>query len=129
MIGKYRGNRQAISGLVRETEVHRDNMIGLIQALQNHFADDPRVCVSGNLMMYYVRGDKRRHVSPDVFVVHGLLRRRAAAVRLERVGAVELEQTIPGRLLGYGTILAGDLEIRYVPRAVDVCGQMARHAG
>ena len=24
MIGKYRGNRQAISALVRETEVHRD---------------------------------------------------------------------------------------------------------
>jgi Uma2 family endonuclease len=58
-----------------ETEVHRDNMIGLIQALQNHFADDPRVCVSGNLMMYYVRGDKRQHVSPDVFVVRDIPKR------------------------------------------------------
>lgn len=58
-----------------ETEVHRDDMIDLIQSLQGHFADDPGVCVSGNLMMYYVEGDKRRHVSPDVFVVRGIPRR------------------------------------------------------
>jgi uncharacterized membrane protein YdbT with pleckstrin-like domain len=50
-----------------------------------------------------------------LFVVHGTLRRRAAAVRLARVGAVEIEQSLLGRLLGYGTILAGDLEIEYVP--------------
>jgi uncharacterized membrane protein YdbT with pleckstrin-like domain len=51
-----------------------------------------------------------------LFVVHGTLRRRAAAVRLARVGPVEIEQTILGRLLGYGTIVAGDLEITHVPR-------------
>jgi Uma2 family endonuclease len=28
--------------------------------------------VSGNLLMYYVRGNKRKHVSPDVFVVKGV---------------------------------------------------------
>jgi membrane protein YdbS with pleckstrin-like domain len=51
-----------------------------------------------------------------LFVVHGTLRRRAAAVRLARIGAVEIEQTLLGRLLGYGTIIAGDLEITHVPR-------------
>ena len=51
-----------------------------------------------------------------LFVVDGTLRRRAAAVRLARVGAVELEQGLLGRLLGYGTIVAGDLEITHVPR-------------
>jgi len=50
-----------------------------------------------------------------LFVVHGTLRRRAAAVRLSRLGAVEIEQGLLGRLLGYGTIVAGDLEIDYVP--------------
>ena len=35
--------------------------------------------------------------SEKLFVVDGTLRRRAAAVRLSRVGAVELEQTLPGR--------------------------------
>ena len=51
-----------------------------------------------------------------LFVVHGTLRKRAAAVRLSRIGAVEIEQGLAGRLLGYGTIVAGDLEIEYVPQ-------------
>ena len=51
-----------------------------------------------------------------LFVVHGTLRRRAAAVRLARVGPVEVEQSLVGRLLGYGTIVAGELEITHVPR-------------
>jgi uncharacterized membrane protein YdbT with pleckstrin-like domain len=50
-----------------------------------------------------------------LFVVHGTLRRRAAAVRLARIGAVEIEQNVLGRLLDYGTIVAGDLEITHVP--------------
>lgn len=60
-----------------------------------------------------------------LYVVHGTLRRHAAAVRLERVGAVEVEQTVPGRLLGYGTIVAGDLEISYVPEPAKVSGLVA----
>ncbi len=62
---------------------------------------------------------ERTHVvvtSEKLFIVDGTLRRRAAAVRLSRVGAVELEQTLPGRLLGYGTVTAGGLEIDYVAR-------------
>ena len=60
----------------------------------------------------------RTHVvltTEKLFVVHGTLRRRAAAVRLTQIGPVELEQTILGRFLGYGTIVAGDLEITHVP--------------
>jgi uncharacterized membrane protein YdbT with pleckstrin-like domain len=49
-----------------------------------------------------------------LFVVHGTLRRRAAAVRLARVGSVEIEQSLAGRLLGYGTVIAGELEIPFV---------------
>jgi membrane protein YdbS with pleckstrin-like domain len=49
-----------------------------------------------------------------LFVVHGTFRRRAAAVRLARIGPVEIEQGIVGRLLGYGTIVAGELEITHV---------------
>ncbi len=61
-----------------------------------------------------------------LFVVHGTLRKRAAAVRLARIGAVEIEQGLVGRLLGYGTIVAGDLEIEYVPRPRDVYGLVER---
>ena len=61
-----------------------------------------------------------------LFVVHGTFHRRAAAVRLSRLGAVEIEQGLLGRLLGYGTIVAGDLEIDYVPRPRDVYGLVER---
>jgi uncharacterized membrane protein YdbT with pleckstrin-like domain len=62
-------------------------------------------------------------------VVYGLLRRRAAAVRLAKVGTVEIEQSLPGRLLGYGTVVAGELEIRCVPRPRELCGLVQRLAG
>lgn len=71
----------------------------------------------------------RTHVvltTEKLFVVDGIVRRRAAAVRLDRVGAVELEQSLPGRVLGYGTIVAGDFEIRYVPQAGRVAGLATR---
>jgi uncharacterized membrane protein YdbT with pleckstrin-like domain len=61
-----------------------------------------------------------------LFVVHGTLRKRAAAVRLSRVGAVEIEQSLVGRLLGYGTIVAGELEIMYVPEPRRVYGLVER---
>jgi uncharacterized membrane protein YdbT with pleckstrin-like domain len=50
-----------------------------------------------------------------LLVIHGVAKRRAAAVRFARVGPVEVEQGLVGRLLGYGTVIAGDLEIPYVP--------------
>jgi len=56
-----------------------------------------------------------------LFVVHGIAQRRAAAVRLARVGPVEMEQTVVGRICGYGTVIAGDLEIPFVPDPDRVC--------
>jgi uncharacterized membrane protein YdbT with pleckstrin-like domain len=64
-----------------------------------------------------------------LFVVHGTFHRRAAAVRLSRLGAVEIEQGLVGRLLGYGTIVAGDLEIDYVPEPRRVYGLVERLSG
>ena len=72
---------------------------------------------------------ERTHVvvtTQKLYVVHGTLRRRAAAVRLSRVGAIELEQTLLGRFSGYGTLIAGDLEIDFVPEPRRVCGLVAR---
>ena len=56
-----------------------------------------------------------------LFVVHGVARRRAAAVRLSRVDAVELEQSLLGRVFGYGTLVAGNLVIPYVPEPRTFC--------
>ena len=50
-----------------------------------------------------------------VFVVGGTWRKRARAVRLAAVEAVEeLEQTFPGQLLGYGTVVVGPLALDHV---------------
>ncbi len=57
---------------VAETTLHRDNLLWRIWELQRWFLDDPQVYVSGNMFLYYVQGDRRRHVSPDVFVVKGI---------------------------------------------------------
>ena len=74
----------------------------------------------------------RTHVvvtTEKLFVVHGVVRRQAAAVRLAKVSTVELEQSFLGRLLGYGTVVAGDLEIACVPRPREVCGLVQKLAG
>ena len=64
-----------------------------------------------------------------LFVVHGVVRRQSAAVSLARLGPIEVEQSLPGRLLGYGTIVAGDLEIRCVTKPSELCGLVQRLAG
>jgi Uma2 family endonuclease len=58
-----------------ETPLHMQEMIDLIETLQDHFAADPDVYVWGNMMLYYVEGDRRKHISPDVFVVRGVPKR------------------------------------------------------
>jgi len=57
--------------------------------------------------------------SRKLFVVYGIVGRRMAGVNLEGV-PVEIEQSIAGRALGYGTLVAGDLEIPHVPHPRDV---------
>jgi uncharacterized membrane protein YdbT with pleckstrin-like domain len=64
-----------------------------------------------------------------LFVVDGTLRRRASAVRLRSVENLELEQSLAGRLLGYGTLVAGPLEIEHVPHARSVYRLVERLAG
>jgi lysylphosphatidylglycerol synthetase-like protein (DUF2156 family) len=55
-----------------------------------------------------------------VFVVGGTLRRHAQAVRLAAVEAVEIEQTLAGQLLGYGTVVVGPLALDHVPKPKSV---------
>ena len=56
----------------------------------------------------------------------GILRRHQAAVGLTRVGSFEVEQSLLGRVLGYGTLVAGDLEVSYVSRPREVCRLVER---
>ena len=64
-----------------------------------------------------------------LFVVDGTLRRKASAVRLRSVENLELEQSLPGRLLGYGTLVAGPLELDHVPEPRALYRLVERLAG
>jgi Uma2 family endonuclease len=57
-----------------ETDLHRQVMVDLIEILTLHFAADPMVYVSGNLLLNYQEGDSRRRVAPDVLVARGVPR-------------------------------------------------------
>jgi Uma2 family endonuclease len=60
---------------VAETDLHYLVMRVVRQILDAFFASDPMVYVSGNNLMYYERGNRRRHISPDVYVVKGVRKR------------------------------------------------------
>jgi uncharacterized membrane protein YdbT with pleckstrin-like domain len=66
-----------------------------------------------------LRWDRTRLLltSERLTVVYGVARRRSASVALSHAPAVEFEQGILGRLFGYGTLVAGDFEVPYVPDA------------
>jgi Uma2 family endonuclease len=55
-----------------ETPLHRQNLTDQIAMLSAWFAGEPQVYVSGNMFVYYVRGNRNKHVAPDVFVVRGV---------------------------------------------------------
>ena len=55
-----------------ETDIHRDLMMDFIWMLKQHFRHKNNVYVSGNLLIYYEKGEPRKSISPDVFVVFGI---------------------------------------------------------
>jgi Uma2 family endonuclease len=69
-----------------ETDIHRDEMHDLIKALQRRYQDVPDVYVSGSLFLYYVQGDPRAVVAPDVFLVKGVEKKRRRTYKLWEEG-------------------------------------------
>ncbi len=59
-----------------ETSVHQNVMIDLITGFRDWLAADPLAYVAGNLFLYFVEGDPKRVVSPDVMVVRGVDKHR-----------------------------------------------------
>lgn len=59
-----------------ETDDHRELMFDVIPLLDEWFADDPDVYVSGNLFVYYAEGEPARVLAPDAFVAFGCEKRR-----------------------------------------------------
>jgi Uma2 family endonuclease len=57
---------------VGETPVHFRNLSYLREVLDVWFAGESQVFVAANMFVYYVPGDRLKHVSPDIFVVRGV---------------------------------------------------------
>ena len=59
-----------------ETRFQYDSLTYAAGALDVHFRERPDVAVEGNRLLYYIEGDTRSRVAPDVFVVFGVPKRR-----------------------------------------------------
>ncbi|MDZ7363538.1 MAG: Uma2 family endonuclease [candidate division KSB1 bacterium] len=82
-----------------ETDRHRDQMVDLLHALQEHFRENPQVYVSGNIFVYYLdeNGD-RQSVSPDILVVFGVEKKERRIYKIDEEGKgpeVVIELTSP----------------------------------
>jgi Uma2 family endonuclease len=54
-----------------ETDLHRELMVQLIEMLRRYY-EGQQVYVTGNILVFYQPGDRRRHVSPDVWLARGV---------------------------------------------------------
>ncbi len=57
---------------VAASDYHLRLLIWTLQALEAHFAHKPDVYISGDILMYYRKGDPRKSISPDVLVCFGI---------------------------------------------------------
>ena len=69
-----------------ESDLHRDVMTDLIHALKTRYIGEPNVYVAGNLLLYYVEGNPRKSVSPDVLVTWGIRKGRRKTYLLWKEG-------------------------------------------
>ena len=58
-----------------ETDFHFMEIFDVLDMLWVHYDDEPNVCVSGNLLIFYEPGNKRKHIAPDAFVAFGVPKR------------------------------------------------------
>ncbi|MGI8670838.1 MAG: Uma2 family endonuclease, partial [Aridibacter sp.] len=77
-----------------ETDIHRELMNYLIEALKVYFQKDENVYVSGNILLYYVEGNPKKCVAPDVMICFGVEKKKWRVYKLweeERVPQVVFE--------------------------------------
>lgn len=71
---------------VAETEIHVDELLTARFVLKEHFRDVDDVYVSGNMLLYFLEGDPRKSVAPDVFVVRGVPNRKRRVFKVWEEG-------------------------------------------
>jgi Uma2 family endonuclease len=70
-----------------ETDTHVKLMSQLREALELYYQHDPTVYVSANILLYYVQGNPKKRVSPDVFVAKGRPKGNRRVYKLWEEGA------------------------------------------
>jgi Uma2 family endonuclease len=71
---------------IAETDIHRQLLFDLVFTLENFFRAQPDVYVSGNLFIYYVEGNPKKRVAPDIFVARGVKKRQRRIYKLWEEG-------------------------------------------
>ncbi|MFO0959700.1 MAG: Uma2 family endonuclease [Isosphaeraceae bacterium] len=57
---------------IGESDLHFTLLAELVLTLRHRLAGDPMAYAGGNILQFYEQGNKRKHVSPDVFVTLGV---------------------------------------------------------
>ena len=101
-----------------ETDHQRTPLTYAIDALRDHFRDRPDVYVSGNLFIYYQKGNPRAVVAPDVFVVLGADNAAAGAgAHRRRVSAAAATRELADGTPALASAVLG-LELRLTERGL-----------
>ncbi|MEO1296692.1 MAG: Uma2 family endonuclease [Cyanobacteria bacterium J06636_16] len=69
-----------------ESDPTRDYLLYCVEALELFFRSRQQVYVSGNLFIYYEEGNPKAAVSPDVFVVFGVSKRKRRTYKVWEEG-------------------------------------------
>ena len=69
-----------------ESDFQRQYLTYFVEALDLFFEADPNVYVSGNLLIYYQKGNPNVMVAPDVFVVFGVEKKLRSSYKLWEEG-------------------------------------------
>jgi Uma2 family endonuclease len=69
-----------------ESDPTRDYLLYSVEALEGYFRGRPNVYVSGNLFIYYREGDAKCSISPDVFVIFGVSKRKRRSYKTWQEG-------------------------------------------
>jgi Uma2 family endonuclease len=69
-----------------ETDIHRQLLSDLVFTLETFFQKQPDVYVSGNLLIYYVEGNPKKRIAPDIFVARGVEKRQRRIYKLWEEG-------------------------------------------
>lgn len=67
---------------VAESDLHRDYLLETVKLLQIYFQNRSDVYVSGNLFVYFEKGNPKAVVAPDVFAVFGVSNHKRLSYQL-----------------------------------------------